>query len=67
MPSAEPVPVGTSSCKQATVTENLIALYKSLGGGWESFEPPPPSPESDQPTATPPPQPGQADQPAVGQ
>jgi NodT family efflux transporter outer membrane factor (OMF) lipoprotein len=27
---------------QGAVTANLIALYKALGGGWESFEPPSP-------------------------
>jgi outer membrane protein TolC len=25
-----------ASPKQETVTENLVALYKALGGGWEA-------------------------------
>jgi len=26
---------------EATVSTNLVALYKALGGGWETIAPPP--------------------------
>lgn len=46
---------------EETVTQNLIALYKALGGGWQGFDPQPepPTPQTP-PSANPTPTPGQA-------
>lgn len=33
-----------TAVEQETLTDEFVALYKALGGGWEGFEAPPPAP-----------------------
>ncbi len=47
---------------EETVTQNLIALYKALGGGWQGFDPQPEPPTPDTAPSAPP---AQADPPPV--